>query len=85
MLPVLASAFPLTPSGAGVVEVTLYTCLRLVSVGSPVAVSLTVANRLIDYWFHIILGLFTWFVRRFIGLRTWREPPTAVSFHHQKS
>lgn len=73
MLPMLASAFPLTPSGAGAVEVTLYTCLRLVSVPPPVAVSITVANRLIDYWFHIILGLFTWSLRRALGLRTWRE------------
>jgi uncharacterized protein (TIRG00374 family) len=78
MLPMLASAFPVTPSGAGVVEVTLYTCLRLVSVASPVAMSLTVVNRLIDYWFHIILGLFTWSVRRFIGLRTWREARTSI-------
>jgi uncharacterized membrane protein YbhN (UPF0104 family) len=28
MVPILASAFPLTPSGAGVVELTLFSCLR---------------------------------------------------------
>ncbi|NIO12236.1 MAG: flippase-like domain-containing protein [Deltaproteobacteria bacterium] len=75
MVPILASAFPLTPSGAGLVEVTLFTCLRLVGIASPVAASLTVVNRLIDYWFHIILGLFTWAMRHVIGLRTWNEVP----------
>jgi len=77
MLPMLASAFPVTPSGAGVVEVTLYTCLRLVSVPPPVAMSVTVVNRLIDYWFHIILGVLTWSLRRSVGLRTWREVPSS--------
>lgn len=80
MLPMLASAVPVTPSGAGVVEVTLYTCLRLISVPANVGMSITVANRLIDYWLHIILGLLTWALRSSIGLRTWREAPApAVS------
>ena len=75
MVPILASAFPLTPSGAGLVEVTLFSCLRLVGVASPLAVSLTVVNRLIDYWFHIIVGVLTWALRHLIGLRTWNEVP----------
>ena len=75
MVPVLASAFPLTPSGAGLVELTLFSCLRLVGVSSPLAVSLTVVNRLIDYWFHIIVGVLTWAIRHAIGLRTWNEIP----------
>lgn len=78
MLPILASAFPITPSGAGIVEVTLYTCLRLLSVPYAVGTSITVANRLIDYWLHIILGILTWCLRRSIGLRTWREVPSAI-------
>ena len=75
MIPLLASAFPLTPSGAGVVELTLFSCLRVAGVPTPIAVSLTVVNRFIDYWLHIGLGLLTWAIRRSIGLRTWREVP----------
>jgi len=75
MIPLLASAFPLTPSGAGVVEITLFSCLRVVGVSTPVAGSLTVVNRFIDYWLHIALGVLTWAVRRVIGLRTWRDVP----------
>ena len=79
MIPLLASAFPLTPAGAGVVEITLYSCLRVVGVASPIAGSLTVVNRFIDYWLHIALGVITWALRRFIGLRTWRDVPLKES------
>ncbi len=75
MIPLLASAFPFTPSGAGVVEITLFSCLRVVGVSSPVAASLTVINRFLDYWLHIGLGVLTWSIRRVIGLRTWRDVP----------
>jgi len=75
MIPLLASAFPLTPAGAGVVEITLYSCLRVVGVASPIAGSLTVVNRFIDYWLHIVLGVIAWAFRRLIGLRTWRDVP----------
>jgi len=73
MIPLLASAFPITPSGAGVVEITLYSCLKVVGVASPVAGSLTVINRLVDYWLHIVLGVLTWALRHVLGLRTWRD------------
>ena len=73
MIPLLASAFPFTPSGAGVVEITLFSCLRVVEISSPIAGSLTVINRFIDYWLHIALGVLTWATRRLIGLRTWRD------------
>jgi len=76
MIPVIATAFPFTPSGAGAVELTLFSCLRLVGVASPLAVSLTVVNRFIDFWLHIVLGAFTWLFRRKIGLWTWRDKPT---------
>ncbi|CAB1076560.1 hypothetical protein D1AOALGA4SA_4356 [Olavius algarvensis Delta 1 endosymbiont] len=75
MIPLLASAFPFTPSGAGVVEITLFSCLRVVGVTSPIAGSLTVVNRFIDYALHIALGVITWAFRRLIGLRTWRDVP----------
>ena len=75
MIPLLASAFPITPSGAGVVEITLYSCLRVLNLSSPVAASLTVVNRFLDYWLHIALGVLAWSVRRVIGLRTWRDVP----------
>jgi len=75
MIPLLASAFPFTPSGAGVVEITLFSCLRVVGVASPIAASLTVVNRFIDYALHIALGVLTWSIRRVIGLRTWRDVP----------
>ncbi len=79
MIPLLASAFPLTPAGAGVVEITLYSCLRVVGVASPIAGSLTVVNRFIDYWLHIVLGVIVWAFRRLIGLRTWRDVPLKES------
>ncbi len=72
-VPLLASAFPLTPAGAGAVEITLYGCLRLLSVSHPLAVSFTVLNRLIDYWLHIVLGVLVWFFRHPLGLHTVRE------------
>ncbi len=73
MLPILASAFPLTPSGAGVVELTLFSCLRLLGLPATIAASVTVLNRLIDYWLHIVLGGLTWAFRHQIGLHTWRR------------
>jgi len=75
MIPVIVTAFPLTPSGAGAVELTLFGCLRLVGVAAPPAVSLTVVNRFIDFWMHIVLGALTWMFRRTFGLRTWRDMP----------
>ena len=73
MVPLLASAFPLTPSGAGVVEVTLYNCLRIVGLSGPLAGSITVLNRFIDYWLHIALGGVVWTMRRRLKIRTWHE------------
>jgi uncharacterized protein (TIRG00374 family) len=75
MIPLLASAFPLTPSGAGVVEITLFSCLRLLGVSAPIAGSLTVVNRFVDYWLHIGLGVLIWAFRGVMGLRTWRDVP----------
>jgi uncharacterized protein (TIRG00374 family) len=75
MIPLLATAFPLTPSGTGMVELTLFSCLRALGVSSPIAASLTVANRLIDHWLHIGLGLIIWAMSGAIGLHTWREVP----------
>ena len=73
MIPLIASAFPITPSGAGVVELTLFSCLRVIGVSAPLAVSLTVINRFIDYWLHIALGAATWAIRNKLGLRSWRD------------
>lgn len=73
VIPLLASAFPLTPSGAGVVELTLFSCLRLVGAAAPLAESITLLNRFLDYWLHIALGILMWFFRHRLGLRTWRE------------
>lgn len=79
MIPLLASAFPFTPSGTGLVELTLFSCLRVVGVSSPAAASLTVVNRFIDYWLHIGLGLIVFSIRRLINLHTWREVPMGNS------
>ncbi len=76
-IPLLASAFPLTPSGAGVVDLTIYGCLQAISVAHPVALAMTVLNRFIDYWLHIALGVMTWAIRRRLGLRTWRAEALA--------
>jgi len=79
MIPLLATALPLTPAGVGVVEVTMYSCLRLLDVSAATAASLTVVHRLIDHWLHIGVGALLWVFRRSIGLRTWLEasPPDA--------
>jgi glycosyltransferase 2 family protein len=80
MIPLLATALPLTPSGVGVVEVTMYSCLRLLDVSAATAASLTVVHRLIDHWLHIGVGVLLWVFRRSIGLRTWLEAsPSDVS------
>ncbi len=79
MLPLLASGFPLTPAGAGVVELTLFGCLHVLGIPGPLATSITVLNRFFDYWLHILLGVVIWGIRRHIGLRTWREIPTENS------
>src|SRR5262249_54137419 len=73
MMPLLASAMPLTPAGVGVVEVTMYSCLRLLDVSTATAASVTAVHRLIDYWLHIGAGAVLWACRRSIGLRTWGE------------
>jgi uncharacterized protein (TIRG00374 family) len=78
MIPLLASGFPLTPSGAGVVDITLFSCLRVVGVASPLAMSITVANRFIDYWLHIGLGLLVWALRDRLGFRAVRDVTGAV-------
>jgi uncharacterized protein (TIRG00374 family) len=75
MIPLLATAFPLTPSGVGVVELTLFGCLSAIGVPGSLAVSITVVNRFFDYWLHIGLGLVLWAIRKKVGLRTWREVP----------
>ena len=77
MIPLLATAIPLTPSGAGFVEGALYGSLLAVGAGATPATSITVMNRLIDYWLHILLGIVTWTLRDRLGLRTWREVPLA--------
>jgi glycosyltransferase 2 family protein len=82
MIPLLASVFPFTPSGAGVVEVTLFNCLQVVGISASLAGSITVVNRLIDYWLHIFLGTVLWLFRRRLDLRSWRELKSA---HHPGS
>ena len=79
MIPLLASAFPFTPSGAGVVEVTLFSCLQVVGLSASLAGSITVLNRVIDYWLHIVLGGIMWFFRRHMDLHSWREVKTSNS------
>ncbi len=72
-IPLLATSFPLTPSGAGVVELSLYGCLRAIGPGQALAASITLVNRLLDFWLHILLGTLIWALRGRLGLRTWRE------------
>lgn len=74
-IPVIASVFPFTPSGAGAVELSLFVSLRLIGIASPLAVSLTLVNRFIDFWLHIFLGTLVWLFRKQIGLRTWKDTP----------
>jgi uncharacterized membrane protein YbhN (UPF0104 family) len=82
MIPLLASTFPLTPSGVGVVELSLVGCLRALGAPGALATSITVLNRLLDFWLHIALGLFTWAIRGRLGLRTWREVPLGSPRDH---
>jgi uncharacterized protein (TIRG00374 family) len=77
MIPLLASAVPITPSGAGFVEFTLYGCLLALpdatGISKAMAASITFLNRIIDYWLHIVLGILIWGVRYRLGLYSWRE------------
>ena len=73
MIPLLASAFPFTPSGAGIVEITLYSCLKVLGIAASPAASLTLVNRFMDYWLHIGLGVLAWALRHILGFRTWRD------------
>ena len=56
-------------------ELTLFSCLRLVGVSASLAASVTVVNRFIDYWLHIGFGVLIWVLRKKIRLYTWREIP----------
>ncbi len=78
-IPLLASAFPFTPSGTGAVELALYSCLIVVGASTAVAASFTFLNRIIDYWLHIALGVVAWGVRRRLGLRAWTSAPGAIA------
>ena len=76
MVPLLASAVPITPSGLAFVEAALYTCLISlpgVGVSKAMATSITVLNRAIDYWLHLFLGAVVWGIRYRFGLYSWRE------------
>jgi len=82
MIPLLASAVPITPSGIGFVEAALYTCLMTLpgaGVSKTLAVSITVVNRVIDYWLHLFLGALTWGFRYRLNLYSWRERPDEPS------
>ena len=56
-----------------VLDITLFSCLRGVGVASPLAVSITVVNRFIDYWLHIGLGLLVWAVAERLGFLALRD------------
>jgi uncharacterized protein (TIRG00374 family) len=77
MIPLLASAVPITPSGTGFVEFTLYGCLLALpeptGISKAMAASITFLNRIIDYWLHIVLGIVIWGIRYRLGLYSWRE------------
>jgi D-beta-D-heptose 7-phosphate kinase/D-beta-D-heptose 1-phosphate adenosyltransferase len=79
MIPLLASALPFTPSGAGAVELVLYSCSIVVGVPAAVAASLTFLNRVIDYWLHIALGVVFWAIRHRVGMRAWSEEQTTTA------
>src|SRR5262245_3786789 len=53
MVPILASTFPLTPSGAGLVELIIFSCLRVIVIASLVVVLITVVVRCCDFCFII--------------------------------
>jgi hypothetical protein len=57
------------------VELSLYGCLRALGTPGALAASVTVMNRFIDYWLHIVLGVAIWAFRHPLRLRTWREVP----------
>ena len=73
MIPLLASAFPFTPSGAGVVEITLYSCLGVIGFTGSLAASVVLVNRFIDYWLHILLGVLLWSLRGKLNIRALRD------------
>lgn len=52
----LATAFPITPAGLGVVESTVSGLLVLFGVDKGLAVSITLLDRFISYWSFLIIG-----------------------------
>jgi uncharacterized protein (TIRG00374 family) len=76
--PAVASSFPLTPGGVGIVDLTLAGCLRVLGVSGVAAVSLTIVNRFFDYWLHLAIGVLIWAVRAWLGFRTWRDAPSST-------
>jgi uncharacterized protein (TIRG00374 family) len=78
MIPLLASAFPFTPSGAGVVEITLYSSLNVIGFTGSLAASIVLVNRFIDYWLHIILGLLLWSFRGKLNIHALRDDSNMV-------
>ena len=64
-LATLLTAFPLTPSGLGAVELGMLKLLSLVRIADPAAYPLIIWDRFIAHWSQIILGvLFIIFNRR---------------------
>lgn len=78
-MPAIASSFPFTPGGVGVVDLTLLGSLKVLGVAGLLAVSLTLVNRFFDYWIHLAAGVLIWAARGWLGFRTWRDVPTAPS------
>ncbi len=52
----LATAFPFTPAGLGVVELTVSGLLVFFGVDKGLAVSIAILDRLISYWSFLLIG-----------------------------
>jgi uncharacterized protein (TIRG00374 family) len=67
-LATLLTAFPLTPSGLGAVELGMLKLLSLVRIADPAAYPLIICDRFIAHWSQIILGVVFMIVNKRINL-----------------
>ena len=68
----MLTTLPITPAGLGVVEAAMIVVLELVGIGTAMATSIALMDRVITYWSLIVFGLILYLVRMRAELRSQR-------------
>lgn len=64
LMSALLTTLPITPAGLGVVEVAMISVLKLVDIGSSLAGSVALMDRLLTYWSLVFVGVML-YIRQF--------------------